>query len=121
MSTDADYEARKQRRLRALETDNPCCGTCPEDRWQALEIHHVAGQAYDADTTIILCRNCHRVASDAQREHPPKQASADAQLEMLGRFLLGLADLLRIAVEKLIAYGQYLIERASAASTAVQP
>ena len=107
-----DNEIRKQRRLRALGTDEPRCGTCGEDRSPTLEKHHVAGQAHDAETTVILCRNCHRIASDAQRDHPPKQTSADPALEAIGRFLLGLADLLQIAVEKLIEFGRELIARA---------
>lgn len=107
-----DYETRKQRRLRALGSNEPRCATCGEDRWQALELHHVAGQAHD-ETTIILCRNCHRVMSDVQRDHPPVQLSVDPRMEALGRFLLGLADMLRIVVEKLIAFGRELIARAA--------
>lgn len=111
---DNDDEARKQRRLRALGCNEPRCAMCGEDRWQTLELHHVAGQAHDP-TTIVLCRNCHRVMSDVEREHPPKQESADPYLEIIGRFLLGLADMLRVIVEKLAAFGRELIARACAA------
>lgn len=115
MPNDApDYEARKQRRLRRLGSNEPRCATCGEDRDQTLELHHVAGQAHD-ETTIILCRNCHRVASDAQRDHEPTQQSADPHLEIIGRFLLGLADMLRIVVEKLGAFGRELVARAAQA------
>ena len=115
MSKEApDYEARKQRRLRILHCNEPRCATCGEDRWQTLEQHHVAGQGHD-ETVVILCRNCHRVASDAQRDHPPKQQSADPHMEIIGRFLLGLADMLRIVVEKLAALGRDLIARAAQA------
>lgn len=111
MTEDDDYERRKQQRLRALRTPNPRCGTCPEDRWQTLELHHIAGKDHD-DTLGILCRNCHRIASDAQRDHPPAQDSIDPYLEAIGRFLLGLADLLGLAVERLVEFGTILIERA---------
>lgn len=111
----ADHEARKQRRLRLLRSNEPRCATCGEQRWQALELHHVAGRAHDG-ATIILCRNCHRLASDAQCNHPRSQASIDPHMEMIGRFLLGLADMLRIIVEKLAEFGQTLIARAAASA-----
>lgn len=106
-----DYERRKQQRLRKLGTNSPRCGCCGEDRWQALEQHHIAGQAHD-DALVIQCRNCHRVLSDAQRDHPLAQEPADPYLEMMGRFLLGLADMLRLVVERLVEFGLALIERA---------
>ena len=109
-----DYEARKQHRLRVLGCNEPRCAMCGEDRWQTLELHHIAGQAYD-ETTGIICRNCHRVLSDAQRDHPKPQGSADPHLEMIGRFLLGLADMLRIVIERLTAFGRELIAGAAQA------
>lgn len=108
---DDDYERRKQQRLRKLGTNTPRCGCCGEDRWQTLELHHVAGQAHD-DQTVIQCRNCHRVLSDAQRSHPPAQDSVDPYLEMIGRFLLGLADMLELVLERLVEFGNSLIEQA---------
>lgn len=108
----SDYERRKQRALQRLGTNTPHCATCGEARWQALENHHVAGQAHD-DAVVIECRNCHRVLSDAQRDHPPEQATADPTLESIGRFLLGLADLLLIAAERLVEFGRELIARAA--------
>lgn len=113
MSTleDDGFERRKQQRLRKLGTNSPRCGCCGEDRWQALELHHVAGQAHD-DQVVIQCRNCHRVLSDGQCSHPLPQESADPYLEMMGRFLLGVADLLRVIIKRLEEFGRDLIERA---------
>ena len=107
-----DIERRKQQALRRLGTDTPRCGACGESRWQALEAHHIAGQAHDAKTTAVICRNDHRVLSDAQFDHPSKQDCSNSQLEAIGHFLLGLADMLKIAVEKLVEFGLYLIELA---------
>lgn len=107
----AEYERRKQRRLQALGTNKPRCGSCGEDRWQTLELHHLAGQAHD-DQVVIQCRNCHRVLSDAQRDHPAPQESAEPYVEMIGRFLLGLADMLRFIAERLQEFGRHLIELA---------
>lgn len=106
-----EYERRKQRRLHALGTNEPRCGSCGEDRWQTLELHHLAGQAHD-DQVVIQCRNCHRVLSDAQRDHPAPQETADPYVQMIGNFLLGLADMLRLIAERLQEFGRALIEPA---------
>ena len=63
-----DRERRRQRALERLGTDDPCCAICAENDWRCLELHHIAGQAFD-DTTMIVCRNCHRKLSDMQKEH----------------------------------------------------
>lgn len=106
MSKDEDdYERRKQQRLRKLGTNEPRCGCCGELRWQALEQHHVAGRAHD-DTIVIVCASDHKVLTDAQQDHPPKQESVDPWLEAVGRFLLGLADMLRIVIERLVEFGR---------------
>lgn len=111
--TELAREARKQNRLDRLGSNNPRCGECGEDDDRCLEAHHVAGQRHD-DATVCVCRNCHRKLSDDQKDHPGFNADADAFLDSVGRFLLGLADLLRLAVEKLVEFGNALIERAAA-------
>ena len=112
--TEKEYkrEARKQRRLEVLGTNNPRCGICGHNRWQAIEKHHPADHGRD-DMTVLICRNCHRVMSDDQKDHPAFDPDADPMLDAIGHFLLGLADMLRAIVEKLYAFGQQLIERAS--------
>jgi hypothetical protein len=62
---------------------------------------------------VIVCRNCHRKVSDDQEDHPSFDAAADPMLQAIGHFLLGLADLLRLAIEKLSEFGHALIERAT--------
>lgn len=106
-----DYEARREADFRRLGTRTPICGHCGESRPQCLEAHHVAGVAYDS-TTVNLCRNCHRVQSDAQRDHPQRTESSDPKLEQAGRFLLGFADLLAPVPERLRQFGDDLIRRA---------
>lgn len=106
-------EIRKQRRLEKLGTNTPRCGTCGENRWQCIEQHHPSGRKNDAATTVLACRNCHRILSDDQEDHPAFDPAADAMLQNIGNFLLGLADLLRLAIEKLTAFGLALLERAA--------
>ncbi len=105
-------EARKQRRLEALGTNSPHCGTCDESDDRVLEAHHVAGRKNDP-ATVIVCRNCHRKVTDDQEDHPSFDKAADPMLQAIGHFLLGLADLLRLAIEKLSEFGHALIERAA--------
>jgi len=113
-------EIRKQRRLEKLGSNSPLCGECGEPDWRCLELHHVADFGCD-DGTVILCRNCHRKVSDDQKGHPAFDPTADATLHSIGRFLLGLADLLRLAVEKLVEFGLALIDRAAPQTVEARP
>lgn len=105
-------EVRRQWRLEKLGTNAPRCGVCGETDDRCLEWHHVAGRRRD-DGTVAICRNCHRKVSDDQKDHPVFDAAADPMLDRIGHFLLGLADLLRLIIEKLTVFGMALIERAS--------
>ena len=107
-------EIRKQRRLERLGTNEPICGTCGFSHDAALEKHHVAGRKHDS-ATAITCRNCHRIVSDDQKDHPAFDPAADSLLQTIALFLLGLADLLELAIEKLTEFGLALFDRAKAA------
>lgn len=106
-------EARRQRRLEKLGTNDPRCGVCGEKDYRCLELHHVAGRRWD-DQMVAICRNCHQKVTDDQKEHPRFTPASDPALDSIGHFLFGLADLLRLIVEKLAVFGTVLIERASA-------
>ena len=106
-----DSERRKQARLEKLGTNTPSCGTCGLNDWSRIEQHHVAGQKHD-NVMALLCANCHLIVTDDQKDHPAFDADADPLLSSIGHFLLGLADMLRIAVEKLVEFGHQLIELA---------
>ena len=105
-------ETRKLRRCEQLGTNEPHCGMCGHTDWRCIELHHVADHNCD-DTTVLLCRNCHRQMSDAQRDQPLFDPNADIMLHTVGRFLIGLADMLRAIVEKLYEFGLALIDRAA--------
>lgn len=109
------YEARKQRALERLQTNNPRCGMCGMNDWRCMERHHPVDRGRD-DLTVLLCRNCHRQVSDDQKSHPALNPDADPMLDAIGHFLLGLADMLRRIVERLTAFGLELIERAALAA-----
>ena len=90
--TDFKKERRRQARLERLGTNDPRCGTCGEQDDRVLELHHSAGRRFD-DGTVILCRNCHRKASDDQRDHPTLNADEPTLIERVAYLLLGMADL----------------------------
>lgn len=108
-------ERRKQARLERLKTNNPQCVICGETDPRCMEDHHIAGRKND-EQTIITCRNCHRKLSDDQRDHPKQVEFPKDPLEAIGYFLLNLADLFALLIEKLRDFGHALIDRASSAA-----
>src|SRR5262249_30147136 len=103
-----------------LGTNNPKCPICGETDWRCFESHHIAGRAFD-DAETPLCNNCHAKASDDQKDHPKLDVRPPHPLERIGQLLLGLADLLALAVFKLREFGLYLIEEARKAAPVPRP
>jgi hypothetical protein len=107
-----DREARDQQRHERLGTNNPECHVCGErDPRVFFESHHIAGQRYD-DINVLICTNCHAKLSDDQKDHPETTEAEPCIFEIVGRFLLGLADLLVYLIDKLRGFGNALIESA---------
>ncbi len=106
--THPDSEARKQRAYRRLCTDNPVCVGCGERDPHCFERHHIAGQKHH-DHTALVCFNCHRKLSDKQKDHPNDLPDQDAKLAAIGRYVLGLADLLVMIAKTLAEFGTWLI------------
>ena len=107
---DPHEERRRQAAHRRLGTIEPSCVLCGEADWRCLELHHLAGHAFD-DLIVIICRNCHRKQSDPTANtidpiDPPI-------MERAGRLFLGLALFLAELVARLRAYGQQLLDGAA--------
>jgi hypothetical protein len=100
-------ERRKQRALERLGSNNPSCVLCSYDDPLALELHHLAGQAF-GDDTVTVCRNCHRRLSDYQKDHSLEQGKSGGELEPIRRFMEGLADLFEMLVKRLREYAAKL-------------
>lgn len=116
-----ESEKRKQKALQRLGSVNPQCIICGEADWRCLELHHVGQEGFD-DLTGILCRNCHRKASDAQMAHPePLSLTEPLMFERIGHVLLGLADFFELLIEKLRLFGDFLIEIAKQSLACNQP
>jgi len=112
MKDGLEQERRKQRALERLGSNDPRCVCCGEEDWRCLEFHHLAGQKFGEEGTVV-CRNCHRRLSDPQKNHP--SALTDSQpvlLERVGHFLLGLSDLFEMLANMMRMYGGQLIEAA---------
>jgi hypothetical protein len=90
-------ERRKQRALERLGTNSPHCLFCGIDDPLVMELHHVAGRAFD-DVSVPVCRNCHRILSDQQKDHPVSVGDRPNDLERVGHALLGLADMFELLV-----------------------
>jgi hypothetical protein len=95
-----NQERRKQRALERLGSNHPRCVVCGCDDPLALELHHIAGRAFDEET-VTVCRNHHRRLSDWQKDHSLAQAKPDSDLAPISRFLDGLADLFEMLVKRL--------------------
>jgi hypothetical protein len=105
-------EARHRKNLERLGFDDPRCLFCGEDDVRCLELDHVAGRSH-SDDVWPLCRNCHATRTDLQKDHPPKVAPPKDSLEVIGRFLLGLADFFEMLIGRLREYGETLIAMAT--------
>lgn len=110
-----DYETRYRKALERLGTDKPKCAHCDVTNPFCLQLHHIAGQANDS-CTIILCHNHHAMITNSQKDHPLPVDDLLHPANRLGNIVLGIAELLLIAVEMLREAGRYLIEIARAAS-----
>jgi hypothetical protein len=106
-----EYERRKQSRLHKLGTNNPRC-LCGNSDWRCIEEHHVDTRRRDT-LVVLVCANCHRILTYDQKEHPKELLNCDEFLASVGNFLLGLAGMLRIILDRLYEYGEALIVRAN--------
>ncbi len=114
-SHEVEKERRRQKRIQRLGSDIPACVVCGQRDDCCLELHHLSGQKF-GDDVVIICRNCHRILSDDQLDHPKSIASVPGDLESIGRWLLGLGDLNASLAEKLSENGRHLIAEAKARS-----
>lgn len=98
-------------RLQQAGFPNPKCALCPESRIWCLELDHLAGRKHD-NTCWPLCCNCHEERNFVQRLEPGGCDNPQNQFEVIGRWLLGIAEWLELIIDKLYEFGEYLINRA---------
>jgi hypothetical protein len=93
---DLAREGRIRARFLKAGFADPRCVICGEDRIWRLELDHVAGQKHDP-TLWPLCRNCHADRSFLQYDEPRPSDNPKRTLEVIGRWMLGLAQFLEPA------------------------
>lgn len=95
-----DRESRRRRALERLGTDAPKCLLTGEDNPVALHLHHVAGHHFH-ELLVPVSLTVHAKVSDLQKDHPAKIEGCKNPLEIVGHLLLGLGDLLEVAIDDL--------------------
>ena len=105
-------ERRRQARLERLGTNTPRCVVCGEGDPSCLELHHIPGRKF-GDELVIVCRNCHRKLSDAQKDHTRAEADPPSVVDCIVHFLQGLADLFEQLVPQLRKMAKQLSEKLS--------
>jgi hypothetical protein len=108
---DLAREAAIRARFRRAGFPDPRCVICGNDCIWRLELDHVAGQRHD-ETVRPLCRNCHADRTFLQNLEPPGGDNPKNVFEIIGRWLLGIAEWFELIVEKLYEYGEFLINLA---------
>jgi hypothetical protein len=108
MARRLDLDARLEQQYRRLGRRDAICVTCGESNVFCLELHHIAGRKHHDDLSI-LCRNCHRKLSDAQRDHPDADVLIQPGDSQIGHYLLGLSDLLALVSERQKIFGEWLL------------
>ena len=103
---------RRRKSLERLGFNKPKCLFCDEDDPRCLQLDHIAGKAHSDDVWPV-CLNDHMKRSDMQKDHPPKAALPRDQLEVIGRFLEGVADFLELIATRLREYGPFLMTMAA--------
>ena len=106
---------RRTRRRANIPPDARClwCGIANPDvlageRRSLFERHHVAGRANDPGWTVVLCLNCHRLATIAQVDAgAPLCAPANEQERAIAA-LVDLASFLRESAERLLEIAHVL-------------
>jgi hypothetical protein len=93
----AHREAQQRRRL----PPDAVCLSCPENDPRVLELHHPLGRAHDAEPTVVLCKNCHGKASDAQLREAVPLSATNNLLDRVAAILKALAAFFRFLANSL--------------------
>jgi hypothetical protein len=107
-----EEEKRLEQHYRRLRTRNPFCLTCGFSRHPAgLQYSHIIPNAMHDDGGA-QCHNCHSEFSDAERNLPYSTQTMNPQMEIIGRYLMNLAEWLRRIAETIAAFGAWLFDQA---------
>ncbi len=74
------------------------------------------GRSIRSKRQVPVCRNCHRILSDWQKDHPACVGDPPNDLERIGHALLGLADMFELLVKWLREHATKLVAAATQTS-----
>jgi hypothetical protein len=110
--------ARKQKRaavrrkkLKTLGIKTEVCPICGSDDVSIFQFDHVAGRKHH-NQEWPLCETCHEERNPMQREEPPPSDNPRNVFDVIGHWLLGMAEYFEMLIRYLRHYGEFLIELA---------
>jgi hypothetical protein len=103
--------AIKNKKERLDGIHNEVCLFCGDELGNDKEDDHMIGQKH-GDLVWPLHENCHHKRSELQREEPPPTDNPRNVFEVIGRWLLSVAEYFELMCETFRRFGEYLIELA---------
>lgn len=104
-----DQDKRMEAHARRLGTCEFICLTCGNPMHPAaLENSHIAPKRFHEDAGP-QCRNCHAEFSDKERHLAYRPQTGNPRIEMIGRYLVALAEWLKRVAETIAAFGAWLL------------
>lgn len=99
---------REEKQARTRRTRDPVCPACGRELPHVVfEKHHIAEHGL-FEQTVSICKSCH--AELTHRQVDRRRARPETlRDELIGRYLCGLADLLRLAATTLEYFGYGLL------------
>lgn len=111
-NTYPEEESRRANDYRRLRTHNPICVGCSYcDHPAAMELAHIIPRKFD-DDAVVLCSNCHRKQSDAEKDYSYEPTTGNPLMETYGRYILSVADFLKLIASKFEEIGHWMLEQA---------
>jgi hypothetical protein len=112
MTTSINETKRREADFRRLRTRTPVCLSCGySDHPAALEFAHIAPRKFHDDGGV-LCSNCHREQSDQEKDFSYEPTTGNPRMEIIGRYLLAVAEWLKRIADTFISFGEWLLEQA---------
>ena len=110
-------ELRREADFRRLKSRHPICLWCGfHGHPEALEFAHLIPSKFAIGTGGPLCRNCHRISTDKEKDMSFAPKTNDPDRETLGRYIDALADWLLPISGRLKTIAKVMIEDAEKAS-----
>jgi hypothetical protein len=100
--------AVKNKKERLSGIHNEVCLGCGRDLAPGKEDDHMIGSKH-GDLVWPLCLPCHHKRNELQREEPPPTDNPRNVLEVIGRWLLSVAEYFEVMYETFRRFGEYLI------------